>query len=165
MTSGGPEAPRRRDAEATRRAILDAAAEVSTRNGYDGTVMRDVARLAGSDTRLITRYFGSKEGLFAQVVDEAFRKPLLTAPGFNHEVAVDLLSGTTTRNGLLLTLRSVGTERAAEIMARASREALPAPARRRAPRHGRRRTRRPADRDLHRRPHATQPATQLGLAG
>jgi hypothetical protein len=39
------------------------------------------------------------------------------APGHNHEMAVALLSDTAKqRDGLLLTLRSVGNERAAQIM-------------------------------------------------
>lgn len=117
MTTRAP-APRKRDSEATRRAILDAGAEQFTQHGYDGTGIRDIARRAGIDTRLITRYFGSKEGLFAEVVDEAFQKPLLMAPGLNHQVAVELLSDHASEgpDGLLLTLRSVGNDRAAQIM-------------------------------------------------
>ena len=55
-----------RDAEATRQAILDAAADAFCRRGYDGAGTRDIAGAAGVDPRLITRYFGSKEGLFAR---------------------------------------------------------------------------------------------------
>lgn len=56
--------PRRRDAAATRRALLLAARARFTRLGYDRTTLRDVAADAGVNLALIKRYFGSKEGLF-----------------------------------------------------------------------------------------------------
>jgi AcrR family transcriptional regulator len=109
--------PRPRDAGATRRAILDAAALTFTARGYDGVGVREIAGQAGVDARLITRYFGSKEGLFAAVVAESYEKPLLMAPGHNHEAAVALLSDEPrARDALLLTVRCSANERAAEIM-------------------------------------------------
>jgi AcrR family transcriptional regulator len=56
--------PRRRDAEATRAAILEAAKTQFARAGYDRAGLRDIAAEAGADVALIKRYFGSKEGLF-----------------------------------------------------------------------------------------------------
>ncbi|WP_460062996.1 TetR/AcrR family transcriptional regulator [Streptomyces sp. YKOK-I1] len=56
--------PRRRDAAATRQALLRAAHGRFTRLGYDRTTLRDVAADAGVNLALIKRYFGSKEGLF-----------------------------------------------------------------------------------------------------
>jgi AcrR family transcriptional regulator len=110
--------PRTRDAEATRQAILEAALEAFCTRGYDGAGTREVARAAGVDPRLITRYFGSKEGLFGEVVDLAFRKPLLMAPGANGPVAAALLADPAApqHDAMLLTLRSAANPRAAEIM-------------------------------------------------
>ncbi|MEV6848336.1 helix-turn-helix domain-containing protein [Actinoplanes sp. NPDC051411] len=109
--------PARRDSSATRRAILDAAADLFCRHGYDGAGTRDIAREAGVDARLITRYFGSKENLFVQVVEEVFAKTLLMTPGNNDAVALELLTAEPPeRDGMMLTLRSLGNARAAEIM-------------------------------------------------
>jgi AcrR family transcriptional regulator len=57
-------APRRRDADSTRRAILDAARQRFSRLGYRGTTVKAVADDAGVSPNLITRYFGGKDGLF-----------------------------------------------------------------------------------------------------
>jgi AcrR family transcriptional regulator len=56
--------PRRRDAEATRNALLAAARGRFVQLGYDRTTLRDVAAEAGVNLALVKRYFGSKEGLF-----------------------------------------------------------------------------------------------------
>jgi len=61
-------APRRRDAAATRAAILEAAKRAFAVTGYDRTSLRDIAALAGSDVALIPRYFGGKEGLFTEAL-------------------------------------------------------------------------------------------------
>ena len=63
---------RRRDAEATKEALLKAAADLFTERGFDRTSVREVAAAAGVDQALVFRYFGSKEDLLAAV---------LTAPG------------------------------------------------------------------------------------
>jgi len=59
---------RTRNAAATRQAILDAASLRFRREGYDEVGMRDVARDAGCDPALVSRYFGSKEELFGEVL-------------------------------------------------------------------------------------------------
>jgi len=56
--------PRRRDAAATRQALLQAARGRFVRLGYERTTLRDVAADVGVNLALIKRYFGSKEGLF-----------------------------------------------------------------------------------------------------
>lgn len=66
-----PRTPRKRDAEATRQAILDAAGDRFGHASYDQVSMREIAALAGVDVALVGRYFGSKEKLFA----EWFRQP------------------------------------------------------------------------------------------
>src|SRR5688500_882222 len=69
MTSratGEPDAaaPRKRDAAATRLALLEAARRRFERLGYDRTTLREVAADVGVNLALIKRYFDSKEGLF-----------------------------------------------------------------------------------------------------
>jgi AcrR family transcriptional regulator len=109
---------RHRDSAATRAAILRAASEAFTRLGYDGVGVREIARAASVDPRLIGRYFGSKEGLFAEVVDLAYEKSRMMTPELNAQAARDLLTGTSTsaEAGMLLTLRSAANPRAAAIM-------------------------------------------------
>jgi AcrR family transcriptional regulator len=64
--------PRRRNAEATRAAILEAAKAQFARAGYDLTSLRDIAAEAGADVALIKRYFGGKEALFTEALKESF---------------------------------------------------------------------------------------------
>jgi AcrR family transcriptional regulator len=59
---------RPRDADATRRALLDAARVLFAQDGYDATTVRAVADRAGVNQALLFRYFGNKEGLFAEAV-------------------------------------------------------------------------------------------------
>jgi AcrR family transcriptional regulator len=116
--SAHPATPRRRDSTATRAAILQAARVTFTRLGYDGAGVRDIAREAGVDARLIGRYFGSKEALFTQVVDDVYDKTLLMVQGATEEAARALLTAgeQSAPDGLLLTIRSATNERAAQIM-------------------------------------------------
>ncbi len=62
---------RRRDAAATREAILQAATRRFTTEGYQRAGAREIAADAGVTAALVNRYFGSKEGLFAEVIDRA----------------------------------------------------------------------------------------------
>jgi AcrR family transcriptional regulator len=64
--------PRKRDAEATRAAILGAAKVHFARSGYQ-VALRDIASEAGADVALVQRYFGSKEGLFTEALKASFR--------------------------------------------------------------------------------------------
>jgi len=66
-----PERSRKRDAEATRAAILAAAKKHFAKSGYDGAYLRDIAADAGADAALINRYFGGKEGLFAEALKDS----------------------------------------------------------------------------------------------
>ena len=65
--------PRRRDAQATRAAILEAAKSQFARLGYDRTALREIAAEAGADVALIKRYFGGKEGLFTEALKDSIR--------------------------------------------------------------------------------------------
>jgi AcrR family transcriptional regulator len=57
-----------RDAAATRRALLAAARELFADEGYERTTVRALAERAGVNQALLFRYFGNKEGLFAEAV-------------------------------------------------------------------------------------------------
>jgi AcrR family transcriptional regulator len=56
------------DAEASRRALLDAACGVFDEVGYDRATTREIGERAGVDPALIARYFDSKEGLFIAAI-------------------------------------------------------------------------------------------------
>lgn len=59
---------RKRDATATKAALLDAAAELFADRGFDRTTVRDIAHRAGVNQALLFRYFGSKDALFEHVM-------------------------------------------------------------------------------------------------
>ena len=83
--------PRRRDAAATRAAIiLEAAQGQFARLGYDRAALRDIAAEAGADVALIKRYFGGKEALFTEALKASIRAEPLKAwsrASFAHEAA------------------------------------------------------------------------------
>jgi AcrR family transcriptional regulator len=72
ILSREPVTPRRRDAIATRAAILEAAKANFARLGYDRAGLREIAAEAGADVALIKRYFGGKEGLFTEALKASF---------------------------------------------------------------------------------------------
>ncbi len=57
----------------TREAILDAAERLFAERGFGETALRDVAAQAGVTRSLIHHHFGSKEGLWQEVVGRRFR--------------------------------------------------------------------------------------------
>ncbi|WP_328471542.1 TetR family transcriptional regulator [Actinoplanes sp. NBC_00393] len=114
--------PRRRDAAATRQALLTAARRRFAADGYTATSVRDIATEAGVNVALISRYFESKEGLFRAclrgTVDELKRSvfedmPLADAP----RLIAERLAGQPSKepNQLLLLLRSSGEANADRI--------------------------------------------------
>lgn len=83
-------APRKRNAAATRAAILEAANEQFARGGYDLTSLREIAAEAGVDMALVKRYFGGKEALFTEALKASFRPDFLRNADrrtFSHEIA------------------------------------------------------------------------------
>jgi AcrR family transcriptional regulator len=85
--------PRKRDAEATRAAILDAAKAQFALLGYDRAVLRDIAREAGIDVALVKRYFGGKEALFVEALKASFAPDGIgdwNRATFAHDLAVTL---------------------------------------------------------------------------
>ena len=95
----GARSGRRPGTTRTRAAILDAARRQFGAAGYDRTSLRTVAALAGVDQALIVHFFGSKMGLFLEVVDlpmdpEAVIPALLNGPRaeIGDRVAIFLVS-------------------------------------------------------------------------
>jgi AcrR family transcriptional regulator len=67
------DSPRRvRDADGTRRAILDAATAEFSGKGFAGARVDDIAARTSTTKRMIYYYFGGKEGLYAAVLEEAY---------------------------------------------------------------------------------------------
>lgn len=122
-TSPAQAGPRRRDAAATRRLLLEAARRRFAVDGYSATTVRDIAEDAGVNVALINRYFTSKEGLFEAcltgVGDELGRTDGedLTVDRIAHDIAARLTGPhpATHPNQIMLLLRSSGDERAERI--------------------------------------------------
>ena len=116
---------RRRDAAATRQAILASARKAFARAGYDGAGVREIAAGAGVTAMLVNRYFGSKERLFAEVCADTMREPVILSP--ENLAAPDLAAalaralvevtapGATPLDGFLILLHSASSPKAAEI--------------------------------------------------
>ena len=75
MTEDQP--ARKRNAEDTRKAILASARRAFAEVGYDGAGLRGIAEAAGVTAMMVGRYFGSKEQLFAAVVADTMRDPVI----------------------------------------------------------------------------------------
>jgi AcrR family transcriptional regulator len=118
-------APRKRDAEATRAAILASARRAFAESGYDGAGVREIAAGAGVTAMLVNRYFGSKEKLFAEVAVATSSSPViltpenLASPDFARRMAAALVDITdangTPLEGFLIMLRSASSKEAAKI--------------------------------------------------
>jgi AcrR family transcriptional regulator len=67
--------PPARRSDATRTAILAAARERFASDGYERATIRAIAKDARIDPSMVMRYYGSKEGLFAAVLDVDLRLP------------------------------------------------------------------------------------------
>ena len=116
---------RRRNAAATREAILASARRAFARAGYDGVGVREIAAGAGVTAMLVNRYFGSKEQLFAEVLAETMATPsiltqeIINSPTPGEDLAAALISqtkpGATPLDGFLITLHSASSKRAAKI--------------------------------------------------
>ncbi|MFI0352470.1 TetR family transcriptional regulator [Actinomadura sp. 9N407] len=66
---GQARARHKRDREATRQRLLDAARDLFGEHGYDGVTVRMIAAAADANVALVHRYFGSKAALFATVLE------------------------------------------------------------------------------------------------
>lgn len=122
-----------RNAAATRQAILEAATRRFAKEGYDGASLREIAADAGVDAALVSRYFGSKEELFVDVlncgpdVDDLFQGDL---SNFGERIASRLMEDPDKRGvlePLLIMLRSASSPAAAEPLQRSMRANFIAP--------------------------------------
>lgn len=124
--AAAPSSPRPRDADATRAGLLHAAMRRFTVLGYERTTTRDIAKDAQVNVSLINRYFGSKDGLFAAVMQESatsLSQSVPDEPGdFVDGMLRSMTSGTRPEFGdehpLLLLLRDAGEDRVRELRRR-----------------------------------------------
>ncbi|PUE08909.1 TetR family transcriptional regulator [Limnohabitans sp. T6-5] len=65
---------REHSAQQTRESILRAAIKVFAQHGYEGGSVEKISRQAKSYDRMIYYYFGSKEGLFIEVLETIYRR-------------------------------------------------------------------------------------------
>ena len=105
--------PRSRDAAVTRHALLTAARELFAAAGFDATTVRAVSDRAGVNQALLFRYFGNKEGLFAEAVRGQALELLTDTPRAHLlERVVDAVldtSSTTSAEPILAVLRGAGS--------------------------------------------------------
>jgi AcrR family transcriptional regulator len=116
---------RPRDAEATREAILTSARKAFAQSGYDGAGLREIAAGAGVTAMMVNRYFGSKQQLFAEVVEQTMTQGSLIAGGIMERpnpgrALADALVKMTRANatpldGFLITFHSASSPLAAGI--------------------------------------------------
>jgi len=112
-------------AEKTKLAILASARRAFAEHGYDGAGVRTIARGAGVTAMMVNRYFGSKKGLFGEVVTDCMREPVilsdenLASPHVARALAVALVgltgTGESPLDGFLILFRSASSETAASI--------------------------------------------------
>ena len=72
MENSEKQTKRTEAAEASKRAILDAAEAVFARKGYDATTLQEICDRAGVTRGLPTYFFGSKEQLYQAVLERVF---------------------------------------------------------------------------------------------
>ena len=112
-----------RNAEITQQRLIDTAAEMIAELGIAGLRVDEVARRARVNKRMIYHYFGSKKGLWAQVVDrhveylcssvpdlsdgskKLLRAELVSKPQTLRPASAGLVSGTVLRRAAKVVLR------------------------------------------------------------
>jgi AcrR family transcriptional regulator len=112
-------------ADATRSAILASARKAFAEHGYDGAGLRGIADAAGVTAMMVGRYFGSKEGLFSEVVADTMRDPIILSernltrgdlPRVLAQSLVDVTAGgETPLDGFKILFRSSNSVTAARI--------------------------------------------------
>lgn len=124
------ERTRKRDAAATRAAILQAARRRFASEPFEQVGVRDVAADAGVDAALIARYFGSKEDLFHEVVNDCPNVSEVWAGDrsqFGRRAAAEIAGKGQKEDGfehIFVALRSTASPRAAQIARDAMRRHL-----------------------------------------
>src|SRR5690606_9685850 len=126
-------APRPRNAEATRAAMLEAARERFAREGYDDVGRREIARDGGVDAARVAPCFGSQDGPFTAALHSAETGADLMAGDratFGRRVAHEAIFEAKSESklkGLLILLRSVGSTKAMELVQRTGNERFMTP--------------------------------------
>jgi AcrR family transcriptional regulator len=125
MKAPKPPVARKRNAPATREAILQAARKAFATSGYDGAGVRQIAEAAGVTAMMVNHYFGSKEQLFTEVLidrmknAEIIRQEVVNSPDLARALAEALVAQTQTGaeplDGFLILLKSVSDATATEI--------------------------------------------------
>lgn len=125
MKSRPPPRSRAAKADATRAAILASARRAFAEHGYDGAGLRGIAEGAGVTAMMVGRYFGSKEGLFGEVVTDTMRDPIILSTGnlkradlaraFAEALVGVTTQGKTPLDGFLVLFRSTNSAVAARI--------------------------------------------------
>ena len=75
----------RQQQDATRRQIVASAVDLMTRQGFDGTTMKDIARAAGIGDATIYKYFPTKDRIVLGYLDDVAHQALantMQTPGF-----------------------------------------------------------------------------------
>src|SRR5690349_12030628 len=67
--------PRPRDADATRKMLLEAATAIFSEHGFAGARVDEIAERAGVNKALIYAYYGDKEGLYRAVLSSHLEIP------------------------------------------------------------------------------------------
>jgi TetR/AcrR family transcriptional regulator len=98
---------RRRDAAATREALLAAGAELFAERGYDGVPVSALAAKAGVNRAMISYHFGGKRKLYRAIVDATFAEIVARAESLagSSRPAPDLLRELVATVGDLATRR------------------------------------------------------------
>ncbi|RYD68423.1 MAG: TetR/AcrR family transcriptional regulator [Sphingomonadales bacterium] len=131
-----PDAPRLRNAAATRQAMLHAARRHFARESYESVGLREIARDAGADPALVSRYFGSKEHLFQEalrgdkkkMLDDVSREDLpahLAALIIDDSASCEVTAANLDR--VMILLRSASSPKASEIVRAALHEDMLGP--------------------------------------
>lgn len=135
MATEPASAPRAKSAEATKQAMLEAARKRFLLESYENVGLRDIAGDVGVDVALISRYFGSKEGLFSQVLHDSSKEEILPGhiqsgdmPGFLADMFLSQdKDGNENVERLLIILRSASSPAASKIVSKAMRNDILVP--------------------------------------
>lgn len=130
MTSGPPELRRPKSAAATRQAMLAVAHGRFLNESYENVGLREIAGDVGVDVALVSRYFGSKEELFREVLGVGRKEEILPADVTPAEVPAFLAKlfieqggdGNEHAERLLIMLRSASSPTASAIVREALRK-------------------------------------------
>jgi AcrR family transcriptional regulator len=80
MSAARPADPNPSTQDATRRALLDAAAEVFAEVGFRQATIRDICRKAGANGAAVNYHFRDKQGLYTEVLKASYRLALEKYP-------------------------------------------------------------------------------------